>query len=80
MALAHLEWDLSAFSGVNSDSWDAEVSIEKEDPHVKVDAGLAEGGNPSTEVGEVSAHTVEGGQVANAIGGTVLIVDDEPEV
>ena len=30
--LAHLEWDLSDFSGVDSDYWDMEVSTEEGDP------------------------------------------------
>ena len=30
VALAHPEWDLSAFSGVDSDYWDAEVSVQVE--------------------------------------------------
>ena len=32
VALAHLEWDLSAFSGIDSNYWDTEVSVRAEDP------------------------------------------------
>ena len=59
VTLAHLEWDLSAFSGVDSDYWDAEVSIRAKDPLGEVGVGSARGENPTVEVGEVDAHTIE---------------------
>ena len=46
MALAHPEWDLSSFSGVDSNYWDTEASVEGEDPiaRVSTDTAGASGG------------------------------------
>ena len=74
--MAHPEWDLFAFSGVNSDYWDAEVSVGAEDSLGEVDAKSAAGENHTTEGGEVGAHTAEKTQATGETEETVLIVDD----
>ena len=77
MALAYPKWDLYAFLGVDSDYYDAEVSVGVEDPPAEVDVGSAEGGNPTTGVGEVGVHTTKG--THDVTRETVLIMDDESE-
>ena len=41
VAMAYLEWDLSSFSGVNSNYWDMEVSVEEGDPAMEDDTSAA---------------------------------------
>ena len=43
VALAHPEWDLSAFSGVDSDYWDIEASADEGDHVAKVGTGAVGG-------------------------------------
>ena len=69
---------MSAYSGVDSDYWESEVSTEGEDSFAEVSARSAEGGDPNKEVREVKDQNAGETQVAGATGETVLIVDDEP--
>ena len=76
VALAHPEWDLSAFSRVDSNYWEAEVLVGVEDPLGEVGTDSTKGENPIVKGGEVSAHTVEKTQATGKTEETVLIVDD----
>ena len=78
MALAHPEWDLSAYSEVNSDYWEVKVSAEGVDPPAEVSAGSAEGGDPAKEVREAETHNAGETQATGATRETMLIIDDEP--
>ena len=69
---------MSAFSRVDSDYWEAEVSDKEADPPSEVCSGSVEGEDPATEIGEVRAHTAGETQAAGATGETMLVVDDEP--
>ena len=69
---------MSAYLGVDSDYWEAEVSPEGADTPTQVNARSAEGGDPAKEVGKVRSQNAGETQVAGAFGETVLIVDDEP--
>ena len=65
VVLNHLEWDLSAFSRVDSDYWDMEASIEGEDP-------IAGVGTDATGASR-RAEAADGTKEEN-----LVVVDDPP--
>ena len=71
---------MSAYSGVDSDYWEAEVSAEGVAHPTEVSVRVAEGGDSAREVGEAWGQDTEETQDAGATGETALIVDDEPVV
>ena len=64
VALAHPEWDLSTFSGVDLDYWDVEASAERE--------------VPVAGVGSDAARTFGGADAAEE--DDLVVVDDHPAV
>ena len=72
----HPQWDLSTYSGVDSDYWEAKVSAEGGDASVDVGARSARVEDTAREA-EVRGQNVGETQVAGASEETVLIVDDE---
>ena len=66
-----------AYSGVDSDYWEAEVSVEGADTPTEVGAGSTESGDPAKEVREVGGQNAGETRAADTSGETVLIVDDE---
>ena len=78
MALAHPEWDLFAYLGVDSNYCEAEVLTEGADPPAEGGVGSVEVGDPAKKVGKVKAYNAGETQATGATGETVLIVDDEP--
>ena len=64
VALTHPEWDLTAFSRVNSDYYNIEVSIEE--------------GDPATEVGTSTAGDVGKTRAAGETEEDAVEVEDEP--
>ena len=78
MALDHPEWDLFAYSRVDSDYWEVEVLAEGADTPTEVSTGSIEGRDPAKEVREVGGQITGEIHTADAYEETVLIVDNKP--
>ena len=74
----HLEWDLSAYSGVDSGYWEAEASVEEGGTLVEADAGSAEGRDTARETEEVGGQKALETQVGSGTEQIVQVMDDEP--
>ena len=78
MAADYSEWDPSAYSGVDSDYWEAKASAEGGGTPVEAGAGLVEGHDAAREIEEVGGQEAEKTQVDGGTEEIVQILDDEP--
>ena len=78
MAADHPEWDLSAYSRVDSDYWKAEASAEGGGTPIEAGAGSAEGSDATWETDGVGDQEALETTVGSGIEQIVQIVDDEP--